>query len=89
MDYTKEQILKQMEEIKVVEDIHPSFTYIGQIEAVYPDLPAEVLECYRTQIWEWKEKNIRIATSDFGNQYCGFVCEGTPSELVKHLPGQD
>lgn len=82
---TKEQILEQMKDIANESDILSGFTCLGSIDKVYPDLPSDVLECYRTWIWEWHDKSFRMATTDYGNSHCGFVCEGTPEELIKHL----
>lgn len=82
---TKEQVLEQVKNISMDEEIPGEFKCLGKIDEVYPNLPKEVLEHYRTWIWEWKELDLRIATWDCGNGYCSFICEGTPDELVKHL----
>jgi len=89
MTLTKEQVLKQVKRIKQDMEIPEEFVCLGKIDDVYPHLPQEVLDCYRTWIWEWKERKIRIATWDLGNGYCSYICEGTPEELVKHLPAKD
>ena len=85
MELTKEMILDKMKDIKNEKDILNGFKCLGTIGDVYPDLPQTALDCYRTWIWEWEDKSFRIATSDYGNSHCGFICEGTPEELIKHL----
>lgn len=89
MQLTKEQILEQMKDINDDTEILSGFTCLGTIDKVYPDLPEEVLECYRTWIWEWHDKSFRMATWDLGNGYCSFICEGSPEELIKHLPAKE
>lgn len=86
---TKEKILEQMKTINDDTEILSGFTCLGTIDNVYPDLPEEVLECYRTWIWEWHDKSFRMATWDLGNGYCSFICEGSPEELIKHLPAKE
>jgi len=83
---TKEQIIERIKDIRQERELLAGFTCLGKIDDVYPDLPKEVLECYRTWIWEWKDKSFRIATWDEGNGWCHYICEGTPEELIKHLP---
>lgn len=85
-ELTKEQILEQMKDIKNDMDILDGFKCLGKIDEVYPELPPEVLECYRTWIWEWEDGSFRMATWDLGNSHCSFICEGSPEELIKHLP---
>lgn len=86
MTLTKVQILEQMKNITCDEDILEGFTCLGTIDKVYPNLPLQVLECYRTWIWEWEDKSFRMATSDFGNSHCALICEATEVELINHLP---
>ena len=89
MRLTKEEIIEQIKDIKEDAQIPKGFCCLGLIDEVYPDLPKEVLECYRTWIWEWYDKSFRIATSDFGNGYCAYLCEGSAEELIKHLPAKE
>ena len=84
MDY-KTIILEQMKNISEEMDIIDGFVCLGRIDVVYPDLPLEVLECYRTWIWEWYDKSFRMATIDYGNCRCAYLCEGVPEELIKYL----
>lgn len=81
----KAQLFEQLKNAKTDSDIPRDFECIGNIEQVYPDLPKEVLDCYRTWIWESNERGLRIATSDHGNSHLSFMCEGTPEELINYV----
>ncbi|MBR2246127.1 MAG: hypothetical protein IJ880_03730 [Bacilli bacterium] len=90
MKPNKEAILNQLKDIKNDMDIPIEFKCLGKMEDVYPDLPQEVLECYRTWIWQWKDdESFRIATCDLGNSYCSYICEGTTEELIKNLSSNE
>lgn len=85
---TKSQILEQSKNVKSYPEMINGFTCIGTISHVYPELPQDVLDYYRVWIWEWYDKSFRIATEDFGGGRCVFICEGNPTELIKHVPSK-
>ena len=84
----KTLVLDQMKDISKEAEIDERFICLGRIDVLYPELPAHVLECYRTWIWEWFDGSFRMATVDYGNGQCAYLCEGIPNELIKHLNPQ-
>lgn len=48
MTVTKEEVLEKVKNVKTDEEIPNEFVCLGSIDEVYPNIPQEVLDCYRT-----------------------------------------
>lgn len=81
----KERVLNIMKQVEQDAEIPSGLHCLGKIDEVYPELPEEVLACYRTWIYEWYNKSFRVAVHDSGNGHCSYICEGTPEALIENL----